>query len=492
LLPNLAAIAGLRYILVMTIQGFQSAAGRQAWRAELRATLSLGWPLVLTNLAQTAMTTTDVIMTGRLGARMLAAGVLGTTLYFAVLIFCIGLVTATAPMVAREIGRSRHSVREVRRTVRQGLWSAAFIAVPAWLILWHGEAILLAFGQEPELAAAAGTYLHTLQWSVLPFLAYLVLRSWMSALERPLWSLVIGATAILFNIGANWCLMYGNLGFPALGLPGSGIATSLSSTLLFAGLATVALVDRRFRRYHIFGRFWRADWPRFIEFWRLGVPIAATLAFEITIFNAAVFLMGLLGEAELAAHSIAMQIASLTFMVPLGLGQAATVRVGRAYGAGDSDGVTRAGWTAFALVFCFMLMTATAMVTIPEVLIGAFIDVRDPSNARVVGLAVTFLAFAALFQVADGGQAVAIGMLRGLHDTRVPMMIAATGYWAIGFPLSAILAFPLGLRGSGVWIGLATGLAAVASLLLWRWLRRDRLGLIDGVRRPVKLAPAHS
>jgi MATE family multidrug resistance protein len=481
----------LRYILLMTTHGYHTAAGRQAWRAELRATLALGWPLVLTNLAQTAMTTTDVIMTGRLGAHTLAAGSLGTNLYFAVLIFCIGLVTATAPMVAREIGRNRHSVREVRRTVRQGLWSAGLISLPAWALLWNGEVILLAFGQEPQLAAAAGQYLRALQWSVLPFLAYLVLRSFMSALERPLWSLAIGAAAILFNVGANWCLMYGNLGFPALGLPGSGIATSLSSTLLFAGLATVALTDRRFRRYHLFGRIWRADWPRFVEFWRLGLPIAATLGFEVTIFNAAVFLMGLLGAAELAAHSIAIQIASLTFMVPLGVGQAATVRVGRAYGAGDPDGVTRAGWTAFALVFGFMLLTATAMVTIPEVLVSAFLDIRDPANARVVSLAVTFLAFAALFQVADGGQAVAIGMLRGLHDTRVPMMIAATGYWILGLPLGAILAFPLGMRGAGIWIGLATGLTIVASLLMWRWLRRDRLGLVGRVRRPVNLAAAH-
>ncbi|CAH1656327.1 putative multidrug resistance protein NorM [Hyphomicrobiales bacterium] len=465
-----------------------------AWRAEARAMAALGWPLILTNVAQTAMTTTDVIMMGRIGPQALAAGALAANLYFAVLIFCIGLVTATAPMVATELGRHRHSVLDVRRTVRQGFWSAAIIAVPAWAILWYGEAILLAFGQDRELAAAAGGYLRTLQWSILPFLLYLVLRSFVAALERPLWPLLIGLFAIVFNALANLCLMFGKFGFPALGLPGSGIATSLSSTLLFAGLAVVIVTDRRFRRYRLFGHWWRADWPRLIAFWRLGLPIAATITLEVTIFNAAAFLMGLLSSSELAAHAIAMQIASLAFMVPLGVGQAATVRVGRGYGAHDPDAIRRAGWMAFVICMSFMAVTASVMILLPQVLIGAFLDTADPANAQVIGFAVLFLAFAALFQAADGGQAVLIGMLRGLHDTRVPMLIAATGYWIIGLPLGAVLAFPLGWRGAGIWTGLATGLSVVAVLLMWRWLRRDRIGLVPTGGKSqtlLELAPAH-
>ncbi len=193
----------------------------------------------------------------------------------------------------------------------------------------------------------------------------------------------------------------------------------------------------------IFGRFWRPDWQRFRQLWALGLPIAATLVFEVSIFNAAVILMGLIGETALAAHSIAIQIASVTFMVPLGFGQAVTVRVGRAYGAGDRDAIRRAGWTAYAMGVGFMAFTASLMLFAPHLLIGAFLNQADPANQPVVSLAVTLLAIAAVFQLVDGAQAVGSGMLRGLHDTRVPMLFAALGYWGIGLPLGALLAFPV-------------------------------------------------
>jgi MATE family multidrug resistance protein len=196
------------------------------------------------------------------------------------------------------------------------------------------------------------------------------------------------------------------------------------------------------------------------------------------VFNAATFLMGLISAHSIAAHVIAIQIASLTFMVPLGLGMAATVRVGRAYGARDPIGIGRAGWAAFAIGVSFMALTALAMVTWPIPLLAAFIDVGAPENAAVVALAVTFLAFAGLFQIFDGAQAVALGMLRGLHDTRMPMIYALIGYWGVGLPLGIVLGFPLGLVGVGIWIGLSSGLAVVALLLLVRWLRRERHGLL--------------
>jgi MATE family multidrug resistance protein len=206
-----------------------------------------------------------------------------------------------------------------------------------------------------------------------------------------------------------------------------------------------------------------------------------TLVFEVSIFNAAVILMGLIGQTELAAHSIAIQIASVTFMVPLGFGQAVTVRVGRAFGAGDQDGIRRAGWTAYALGVGFMVLTASAMLFAPHLLIAGFLDPSAPENSAVVRLAVSFLAIAAIFQIVDGAQAVASGMLRGLHDTRVPMIFAGLGYWGIGFPLGVILAFPLKFGGTGVWIGLATGLAVVAVLMTARWLMRERLNLTGRV-----------
>jgi MATE family multidrug resistance protein len=447
------------------------------WRAEIRAMLALSWPMVLTNLAQVAMNATDVMMMGRLGPDTLAAGALGSNLYFAPLIFGLGLMLATSPMIATELGRKRNSVRDIRRTVRQGLWIAILVCIPIWIFLWNTEPVLLWMGQDPALAAEAGIYVHWLQWAVLPFYGYIVLRSFISALERPGWALAIVFFAVVFNAFANWCLMFGNLGFPGFGIAGAGMATTLSSTLMFLGLAVVVSVERQFRRYHLFGRFWRSDWPRFMVLWRLGAPIAGILAFEVTIFNAAALLMGLINAASLAAHAIAIQIASITFMVPLGLNQAVTVRVGLAYGAGNQDGISRAGWTAYALGVGFMALMALVMVLWPHLLISAFINLDDPTNAAVIGLAASFLFYAALFQIFDGAQAVASGMLRGLHDTKVPMFLAAVGYWGVGLPLGVLLAFWFGFEGSGIWIGLSSGLAVVAVLLLVRWLRRDELGL---------------
>ncbi len=455
---------------------------KRAWLDEVRATLALAWPIILTNLLQIALTTTDVIMMGRLGPDALAAGVLGANFFFAFVIFGIGLVSAVSPMVARERGIRSYAVRDVRRTVRQGLWSAIAIAIPVWTILWFAKPILLALGQEPDVAAAAARYLSTLQWAFLPFLGYITMRNFIAAAERPLWGLWAGGIGFVANAFAAWCLIFGELGFPRLELLGAGIATTVSSTAMFGVLALVATFDRRFRRYHIFGRFWRPDWRRFRQLWALGLPIAVTLVFEVSIFNGAVILMGLIGKTALAAHSIAIQIASVAFMVPLGFGQAVTVRVGRAYGAGDRDAITRAGWTAFAMGVGFMAVTASLMLFEPHLLIAAFLDTEAPANLPVVELAVTFLAIAAVFQLVDGAQAVGSGMLRGLHDTRVPMILAGLGYWGIGLPLGVVFAFPLKLGGAGVWMGLASGLAVVAVLMTTRWIMRERLNL-TGPRR---------
>lgn len=457
----------------------RSATDGRLWREEIRATVALAWPLVLTNLAQSLIQSTDVLLLGWAGSAVLAAGTLGINVYYAFLIFGIGLVIAAAPMMAKELGARRHSVRDVRRTVRQTMWAAVAIVVPVWMVLWRTEAILLAMHQEPALAAGAGRFARALMWGMLPALWYLVLRSFVSALEQPVWSLVVGAAGVMFNAGLNYSLIFGKLGFPALGLTGAGIGSSCANLFMFLAMAVVVSVHPRFRRYRLFGRFWRADWQRFREVWRLGLPIAVTLALEITIFNAAVFLMGLIGAASLAAHAVALQIAAFTFMVPLGLSQAVTVRVGLAFGRRDSAGIARAGWTAFALGVGFMALMALVMLAIPNRLVGLFLDPADPANGPVIALAVSFLFVAALFQIFDGAQSVAAGMLRGLHDTKVPMLFAAFGYWGIGLATAIGLGFGLGWRGFGIWVGLATGLAAVSALMLGRWLRRDRLGLAD-------------
>jgi multidrug resistance protein, MATE family len=392
-------------------------------------------------------------------------------------IFGLGIVLATSPMMARDLGENRFAVRELRRTARQGLWSSIAVAVPVWFVLWNAGAILAAMGQEPQLAALAGTYCRALMWSALPFYGFVVLRSFISALERPGWGLVIGLFAIGFNALANWCLVFGNFGFPAMGIAGSGIATTISMALMFLGLAAVIMLDRRFRRYRLFGRFWRADWPRLAQLWRLGLPIGFIMIFEVLLFTGSTAVMGYIGQASLAAHAIALQIASVAFMAPLGFGQAATVRIGRAFGAGDSEGIRLAGAVAFWMVIVFMSMTAMLMVLFPAQLIGIFIDLSKPENAETLRLGVIFLFFAAMFQLFDGAQAVLLGMLRGLHDTKMPMVFAALSYWCAGMPVGIWLAFKADWQGAGVWTGLLTGLAAVSALLGARWLQRGRLGL---------------
>ena len=244
----------------MTVMVAKAPSSRGAWGAEISATLALAWPIVLTNVAQVGLATTDVVMMGWLGPNALAAGALAVNLNFFFLIFAIGVVTATAPLVAIELGRNRHSVRDVRRTVRQGFWVAIAIALPIWAVLWHAEAIFLALGQQPDIAANAASYLHTFQWQFLPFLFYAILRNFVSALERPLSALWIGGSALIVNAVLVWTLMFGHFGLPALGLPGAGIATTLTNIYMAGGLALLISRDRRFRRYHLFGRFWRPDW----------------------------------------------------------------------------------------------------------------------------------------------------------------------------------------------------------------------------------------
>jgi multidrug resistance protein, MATE family len=449
------------------------------WRDEIRATASLAWPLILTNVSQSLIQATDVLLLGWVGARTLAAAQLGVNLYVAFLIFGIGLVMAASPMMAKQLGIRSNSVRDVRRTVRQALWAATAITIPVWLILWHTESILLAMGEDPGLSADAGRFARALEWAMLPALYYVVLRSFVAALEKPVWSLIVGLGGVAFNAVVNYGLIFGKLGFPRLGLVGAGIGSTCANLFMFLAMVVVVTRQRRFRRYHLFGRFWRPDWERFRDVWRLGLPIAVTIGLEITIFNAAVFLMGLFGAEAVAAHAVALNLAALTFMVPLGLSQAATVRVGLAYGRRDRAGVARAGWTAFALGVSFMSLMALVMLTIPFRLVTLFLDPADPANATVIPLAVSFLFVAALFQIFDGAQSVGAGMLRGLHDTRVPMAYAAIGYWVIGLSVGIGLAFGLGWKGVGIWTGLATGLAVVAALMIARWLRRDRLGLVE-------------
>jgi MATE family multidrug resistance protein len=453
-----------------TIAGERTGRAAGAWRREAKALVALSLPIILTNLGQVAIQTTDVLMIGRLGPKALAASVLGVNVSFVLLLFSIGVVAATGPIMAHDLGRKCHAVRETRRTVRQGFWVALTLGLPAWLVLWNIVPVLHLLHQDPALIRAAEPYVHAAMWGFVPALWFVVLRNFIAALERPRAGMLVMLAGVAFNALGDYALIFGAFGLPALGLRGAGIATALTNVGLFLGLLTYVLRDRRFRRYQILGRFW----VRLGEIFRLGLPIGLTLVMEVGLFASAGFLMGLIGTAELAAHQIALQCASVAFMVPLGLGQAATVRVGLAAGGADPAGVLRAGLTALAIGGLFMTGTATVMWTMPRTIVGLFIDAADPANAKVIGLAVTFLAVAAMFQLFDGGQVIGLGALRGLKDTRFPMVIAAFAYWVVGIGLAVGLAFGLGLGAVGIWIGLLAALAVAATLLVGRFFALQR------------------
>lgn len=448
------------------------------WRAETGATLRLALPLVGTQLAQIAIMTTDVLFMGWLGADALAAGALGSNVYFLLWVFGIGLGMATAPIIAQAVGAKRKYLRDSRRTVRQGLWVTLTVAIPGTLVMWHAEPVLLLLGQDPAISAMAQEYTRALAPGLLPAIWFIVLRNFVSAFERPRSGLVVQVLTFVINAALAYALIFGHWGAPAWGLFGAGVASAIAHWASVLMLLGFILADRQFRRFHLPGRFWRPDWRRYLEIWRVGLPIAAMLLFEVGLFSGAVYAMGIIGTAELAAHQIALQCAAVTFMVPLGIGQAATVRVGLFQGAGDREGVRRAGWVALGLGICFMAAMMVAMWWLSDDLAHLFLDRTQPGSARVAEIAATFLMVAAVWQVMDGAQAVGFGVLRGLKDTRVPMIIAGLGYWAVGAPAGLYAAFGLGLGGLGIWYGLVVGLFVVSILATWRWARREALGLV--------------
>jgi MATE family multidrug resistance protein len=446
------------------------------YRAELRATLALAWPLILANLTQQLIQATDILLLGRLGSTQLAAATLALNLTWTFSIFLLGLITATSPMMATALGQRFNAVRDVRRTFRAGLWLLAIVMPPYCLLMWNAGGLMRAFGISSELAAAGQTFMRAYMWIVGPWLLFQLLRNFVAALERPRIVLWLSIGGILLNALISWALIFGHFGLPALGLVGSGIGSTITWLAMCGALIAVTSLDRRFRRFHLFGNWWRFDRERIAAMIKLGWPIGATMGLEIGVFALAAYFMGWIGAPAVAAHAVALQIAAITFMVPLGLGQAATVRVGLALGRGDHAGVTRAGWTSWVIGVGFMGAMALLIFAFPRQLVTLFLT-DEPGNALVIGLAVSFLRVAAAFQLVDGAQVIGAGMLRGLHDTRWPLLFALVGYWLVGLGIGVWLAFGRDWQGVGIWVGLASGLAAVAVLMLARWVMRGRLGL---------------
>lgn len=447
---------------------------RHIVRKEITASLRLAGPVVMAQLGQISMGFVDTVMVGRLGTEALAAVALGNTIFFFLYIVCIGVMAAVGPMVAQAFGAGEHE--PIERTVRQGLWLGVVLAVPAFLLLWNVGPLLRLAGQEPATVALAQAYLRAIVWGFLPGVWFMALRGLIEALSRPWPATVITLVGLVLNIGANYVLMFGKLGLPALGVVGTGWASTVVFWFLFLALAALVVASEPFNTYGIFSRLGRPDGQYFRELFQIGWPIGISYGVESGLFTVTALLMGLLGTTALAAHQVALQCAAITFMVPLGIGIATSVRVGQAVGRRDAAGVLRAGYVGIALALVFMIGTAVVFWTLPEPIIGIYLDLDDPAKAETVQLAVALLGVAAVFQVFDGVQVASAGALRGLKDTRVPMLLAFFSYWILGLSAGYMLGF-VGEQGAvGLWWGLVLGLSSAAVLLTLRFRRHARIG----------------
>ena len=441
--------------------------------AHARETLALGLPLAGSSLAQMALHVTDVVMIGWYGVVPLAAVVLGASSFFIVFVLGSGFAKAVMPMVAASLARGDET--QVRRDTRMGLWLSIGFGLVAYPIFWWAGPILLALGQKPEVAEMARDYLRIAGIGLAPALCVTVLQSYLSAFGRTQVVLWVTLASVGVNIVVNWALIFGNWGFPEMGAQGAAVATVTVQVLSLLALGLYAGLLPSLRRFHLFQRFWRADWASMRLVWRLGVPIGLTGLAEGGLFHASALMMGWIGTVELAAHGIALEVAALTFMLHVGLSSAATIRVARFEGRKEWPELRRAAAVAVALSLVIAVASVLLFLTVPEPIVGLFLDMEKPESAAILAYGTVLLMLAGLFQLADGMQVMALGLLRGIQDTRVPMWLAAVSYWLIGIPCSYLLAFPLGLGGVGLWLGLVVGLFCAAGSLMWRFWRLARV-----------------
>lgn len=443
--------------------------GIRTYRAEAKRTLVLAGPVVASMLAQNSMGFVDTVMVGRLGSLPLAAAALGNNVFFFILLVCMGIILAVEPLVAQAYGSGNHQA--IERTVRQGLWLGVLLTIPAFLIVWNITPFLRATGQPDEVIVLTQGYLRAVSFGYLPMLSFTALRSFVEGLARPLPVTVITFMAAGLNAVADYAFIHGEFGMPALGVTGAGIATAMVQWFMFIALGTFIRWDPVLRAYRIFEKLKRPDRSYLGEIFRVGWPVGVSHGLESGLFTVTALLIGSLSTVALAAHQVALQSAAFTFMVPLGIGVATSVRVGQAVGRGDGAAARRAGFVGIMLGLSFMTMTAVLFRTVPDMVVGLYLDLNDPSNMEVARLAAILLGVAGVFQVFDGIQVSAAGALRGLKDTRTPMLIGFVAYWVIGLSVGCLLGFGLGRGAEGLWWGLVVGLASAATMLTLRFRR---------------------
>lgn len=432
--------------------------------AEIRKLSVLALPLVLGQLAHSGVGFTDTVMVGRLGGLELAGVALGAAVYFFLFIFCSGVLYSVAPSVSQAYGAERPD--SLLLAARQGVWLALFMSVPLAVLLNFTEPLLLATGQDPAVAAIAASYLATLSWGLVPMVLTVALRGFLEGTgdTRPLMFILFLGLGV--KILLNSMLLTGWGPFPELGVQGA----ALSSALVYLSEFTAAAlyITLRYRDLRLLQGLGRPHSAMLRELITVGVPIGVTLGFESGLFTVAAFAMGVFGGDELAAHQIAMASSTMAFNIPLAIGLATGVRVGQNVGRDDREAAARSAFTGVGLAFLIMCVTATVFWLFPEPIVGLYLDLGDPANFEVIGFATAFIGFAAMFQLADGVQVAGSGALRGYKDTTVPMYVSLFSYWIVGLGGGMLLAFPLGMGPSGLWLGLVAGLTVAAILLSLR------------------------
>ena len=433
----------------------------------VRAIATLGLPLIGGHIAQMAIGVTNTVMLGWYGVEELAAVTLASTYFFVLFIFGSGFAFAVMPMVASF--QAEGDETSIRRATRMGLWLSFAFALLALPLMIFAAPIPRLMGQGEDVVTNGALYLSVAGWGILPALFVMVLKSYLAALERTQVVLWITVLAAVVNALINYALIFGNWGAPELGIIGAAIASL--STQVVSLIGVVVYVRVVLPEHDLFRRMWAVDRNMLTRVFVLGWPISITALSEVGLFAASAVMMGWLGTVPLAAHGIAMQLTSLTFMVHLGLSNAATVRAGNAYGRSDAPHLARGAWIVTMMSLTFAIMTVSLFILLPEFFISIFILEGEAARAEILTIGVGLLFMAGLFQLADGTQAIALGILRGVQDTRLPMVYAAFSYWVVGVPTAYVLCFTLGLGGIGIWGGLAIGLGVAAILLNWRFWR---------------------
>lgn len=443
--------------------------------SEVKKCLMLAVPLAAAQLAQSATGFVDTVMMGWLGSQTIASGGLGAVIFSFCLLIVAGIVSAVSPLAAQAYGAGNRE--KVGTIVRLGLGISLVLGIPITFLLYNGGALLLLLGQDANTVALAEIFLRAIALGFFPALGFTVLKSFLSALLQPQLVIVTVVLGTLFNITANYVLMFGKLGFPALGLAGIGWASTLSLWSMFVALTVYICNQPRFAVYGIFRPSSHEAFPlehrRIIgEIFQVGLPIGGLIAVEAGLFTVVTFLIGQLGTNALAAHQIALQTISISFQMALGISLATTIRVGQLAGQNDLVRTRLAGYVGIAIAALSMGVVAIAFWLVPKSIISLYIDINNQNNADVVALAVKLLAVAAVFQIVDGVQVTAAGALRGLKDTRIPMLIGIFAYWCVGLFTGYTFGISLGSGAIGLWWGLAIGLAIAAIILTWRFSTR--------------------